>query len=658
MLQPSVTDLLNRAAAAERSGQPTQALAAFHAVLQIDPGHPGALLRVALSLRQQGALLEAENALVQAAQRSAARALGAAALPIFVELISLLQHTRQYEKALNVIERGLSQFGELPGLVWEQCECLDALGQSGKRLQRLNRLAALQPNDPVVLIALGKALLSSAAAPSAIKPLRAALSLGYQDEAVSLMLAGLEIHVGELAAAETRLRAMLLERPNHLGVLGHLLSMALNRCDWHESAALEARVLTEIEQGHVHLALSPWTLLGTHASPDLLLRYNRAFNEATRAAAPALPSPKLAHDPTRRLRVGYLSSDFNAHATAMLMTRLFELHDQSRFECFAYSYGARVEDAYRTRLKNAFEHWRDINDVSDAQAAAVIARDNIDVLVELKGHTYGARLGITDLRPAPIQLHYLGFPGSVARSSIEYIVADETIAPSAHDRHYAEKVFRLPRSYQANDPLRARPNAVPRSELGLPEHALVLCNFNATYKLRETFVRIWFDALSKSPHALLWLLDPGKVGRDNLLALARTMGCAEQIVFAPRVAPSEHLARLAAADLALDQLPCGSHTTGSDALWMGVPMITCLGDTFHGRVGASLLRAVELPEFVAQSEDGYRERLAAFLAAPSLIAKAKMHLAERHRNLPLFDTAAFTRDWEDMLYTLTTTEPR
>jgi protein O-GlcNAc transferase len=392
--------------------------------------------------------------------------------------------------------------------------------------------------------------------------------------------------------------------------------------------------------------------LGTHARGDLLLRYNRAFNEATQAAAPVLPTPQVPRDPTRRLRVGYLSSDFNAHATAMLMVRVFELRDKSRFECFAYSYGARVDDSYRTRLKNAFERWRDINDVSDEQAAAVIAGDGIDVLVELKGHTYGARLGITDVRPAPIQLHYLGFPGSVARSGIDYIVADHTIAPHEHGGQYAERVLRLPRCYQANDPLRLRPNAVPRRELGLPDQALVLCNFNATYKLREAFVRIWLDALSTSPNAVLWLLDPGAAGRENLLSLAREFGCSERLIFAPRIAPSDHLARLAAADLALDQLPCSSHTTGADALWMGVPMLTCLGESFHGRVGASLLKAVDLPEFVTPTLDRYAQTLKALLTQPAKIFAAKQHLKENYRRLALFDAAGFTADWEQMLQEL------
>lgn len=352
-----------------------------------------------------------------------------------------------------------------------------------------------------------------------------------------------------------------------------------------------------------------------------------------------------------RLRIGYLSGDFHTHAVACHMVGLFEHHDPTVVECFAFSTGPRVEtDVYRQRIKRAFEHWHDLNDLSDEDAATLIARHEIDVLVDLSGTTMGGRLGILKRHPSPFVLHYLGYPGTIAHPAIDFLVADSTVIPPEHEHLYAERIIRMPTCYQVNDASREHPARKERIELGLPQNAIVMSNFNRESKWSERFMNIWLTALAYERQAVLWLVDPGSRGRDEVLSRARVYGVEAQIVWAPRVPMSEHLARLGVADLALDQLPYSSHATGANALWMGVPLLTCLGQMFHGRVGASLVRAAELPEFVTDSEGEYSQRLQELLATPERLFSAKQHLTARRLTLPLFDTARFTKDWERLLH--------
>jgi predicted O-linked N-acetylglucosamine transferase (SPINDLY family) len=294
--------------------------------------------------------------------------------------------------------------------------------------------------------------------------------------------------------------------------------------------------------------------------------------------------------------------------------------------------------------------WRDVREADDRQAAARIAADDLDVLVDLKGHTQGARLGILAPRPAPRQIHYLGYPGTIAYAAIDAIVADAVVAPPGDDAAFAERVLRLPRCYQVNDAARPLPAPMPRAALGLPEDAVVLACFNQPYKLSPRFFAAWMDALTAAPAAVLWIYAPGGTLQRNLrAAAARAAVDPARLVFADALPQAGHVARLRAADLALDVLPVGSHTTGSDALWAGVPLLTCRGDTFAGRVGASLVAAAGMPELVTESPDAYTAALRSLAADRDRLRHYKAHLDERRHELPLFDTAGFARDWEALL---------
>ncbi|MBL8308899.1 MAG: hypothetical protein JNL19_00610 [Burkholderiales bacterium] len=644
---PSAELTLRAALAAEAQGDGAAALTHYRALLNLIPDHPGALLRLAQAVRADDPAIAIHH-LQRAVQGARRLGLRADAAPLFAELATLERAQARTTDALATVRSGLAQCGDIAGLVWEECECLRELGRSAERAARLNRLAALQPNDAAVLAELGLALIHTPSAAQAVRPLRAALALGLQDADLSLALANLEIRVGDFAQAEPRLRALLKMRPDDLGALAKLWHLLRIACRWSEAAPVQQAMLERIAAGEVHPALSPFTLLGCEMSPALLRDYAERHGRHVDAAVAARPPHVRAVARTGPLRVGYLSSDFHDHATAILMAGLFEAHDPKRIEAYAYSYGPTGDSTYRARLQRAIPNWHEVSALSDAEVAARIEADGIDVLVELKGLTYGERLGIVALRPAPVIVHYLGYPGTLARQGVEFLVSDAIVSPPDSDTLYNETLLRLPRCYQANDRRRLRPAPTPRAALGLPAQALVLCNFNQSFKWSEPWFRVWLRAIAAQDDAVLWLLDPGASARAALAPLIAEHGVTARVLWAPRVPPAEHLARLPAADLALDQLPCASHTTGADALWMGVPMLTCLGDGYHGRVGASLLAAVGLNELITDSIEAYANRLHALLLDRARLRDYRQHLADP-RMLDLFDTAAFTQDWENLL---------
>jgi len=350
------------------------------------------------------------------------------------------------------------------------------------------------------------------------------------------------------------------------------------------------------------------------------------------------------------LRIGYLSGNFHEHPTARLMVGLFEEHDRERFEITGYSYGPNDGSALRARVRAACDRWREVRAMPDGEVAELIRADGIDVLIDRKGHTLGARLGILAHRPASVQLHYMSFPGTIGYDAIDGVIADAEVIPPGDEVFFHERVWRLPRCYYVNDRRRGLPPAASRSDHGLPEGALVLACLNNMFKLRGPLFATWMEALRATPQAVLWLLGGHARAQANLRAEARRQGVdAHRLIFAPLLAQEAHMARLRCADLALDTLPYGAHTTGVDALWAGVPLLTCRGATFAGRVGASLLLEAGLPELITNSVDEYRARLLELLAQPALLGDYRAYLERTREHNSLFDTVGFTRDWEALL---------
>jgi protein O-GlcNAc transferase len=360
------------------------------------------------------------------------------------------------------------------------------------------------------------------------------------------------------------------------------------------------------------------------------------------------------YDETRKIKIGYLSADFRLHPLAFLISELIELHDRNRFEVIAYSYGVNDKTNARARLENAFDEFYDIRNLSEIDAAKKINENQIDILVDLTGFTQTSRSGIAALRPAPINVNWLGFPGTMGmisngRPLFDYILSDSFITPPDAASHYAEKLALLPHCYQPNDRKRSIGKQPSRESCNLPEGAFVFCCFNQSFKITPEFFTVWMRLLNAVPNSVLWLLESNTWAKQNLInQAAKNNIAAERLIFASRMSIADHLARHAHADLFLDTSPYNAHTTCSDALWMGLPVLTCVGDTFAARVAGSLLTAIGMPELITNSLQDY-ENKALYLASNSTeLERIKQKLLATKQTSALFDTDQFARSLENV----------
>jgi predicted O-linked N-acetylglucosamine transferase (SPINDLY family) len=434
-------------------------------------------------------------------------------------------------------------------------------------------------------------------------------------------------------------------KPGIRFLYGMRLLSRLQICDWTELDADLAQLTALIERGEP--AAAPFAVL---VALDLAALQEQAARILVRELFP--PDQALGAIPKRsrpeRLRIGYFSADFHNHATLHLMAGLFEMHDRSRFECTAFSFGTNPQDAMRRRLVAACEHFIDVRDKSDHEVALLSRERQIDIAVDLKGFTAGHRTGIFALRAAPLQLSYLGYPGTMGAPYIDYLIADRTLVPEGSECYYSEQIIYLPDSYQINDS--ARPTAAceqTREHCGLPAAGVVFCCFNNCYKITPGMFDRWMRILNRVEGSVLWLLEDNAAATRNLQRAARRRGVdAERVLFAPRLALPEHLARQSLADLFLDTLPCNAHTTASDALWAGLPVITCAGEGFAARVAASLLEAIQLPELIAATPVHYEQLAIALASDPQRLARIRQRLAAQRLTAPLFNTRLSTRHLE------------
>ena len=349
-----------------------------------------------------------------------------------------------------------------------------------------------------------------------------------------------------------------------------------------------------------------------------------------------------------RIRLGYLSNDFHQHATALLLVETLEAHDRGRFELHAYSYGADDGQGMRQRLQACFDGFHDIAALDDAAAARAIHADGIQILVDLKGYTAATRTALLAYRPAPLQVSYLGYPGTLGGGFSDYLISDAFITPPAAAADYSEALACLPHSYQPHGRHANAAASPSRAAAGLPDAGLVFCCFNQAWKFTPAVFHLWCGLLAQVPGSVLWLLQDDRA-EGNLRREAMARGVApHRLVFAPALPQAAHLARLALADLVLDTAPYNAHTTASDALWAGVPLVTCAGDTFAGRVAGSLLHAVGLPQLVTHSLAAYADLALALAEDAPQRAALRAHLRVWRGTAPLFDVDGYTRALEGL----------
>ncbi len=452
------------------------------------------------------------------------------------------------------------------------------------------------------------------------------------------------VRLGRIDLAIECFQNALRLKPNHAVALSHLLHQRAHICDWRSQTIGPERV---VKIGIETDAVEPFRMLSCEDEPGRHLQraqhYADSHFDASRISSFSNPSIKK-----DRLCVGYFSADFQNHATMYLAARLFEIHDKENFEFHIYSYGPNVKDEMRGRLRNSSVSFFDVKDLSDSEIADLAKSNGVDVAVDLKGYTRDSRIGIFSSRVAPVQITWLGYPGTLGTEFFDYLIADPVLIPESERKFYAENIIYLPHSYQVNDDKRRiSERSFSRVELGLPEAGFVFCCFNSNYKISKREFDIWARVLDRVEDSVLWLLKSNTWAEANLHseAIKRSID-PKRIVFASFLPTAEHLARHRHADLFLDTFTVNAHTTASDALWAGLPVLTKIGKGFPARVGASLLTAVGLPELVAESEQDY-EQIAIDLATnPSRMAALRAKLSVNLGECPLFDSDLFARNIE------------
>ena len=461
--------------------------------------------------------------------------------------------------------------------------------------------------------------------------------------------ANIYLTLGRYSDAIEDYRETLRSAPGHPYAIGNLIFCKLQCVDWSDLDALVARARSRMEAGERSITPALATaLLGS--APELLRALRIVANDRCPSLPPIWRGEHYGHD---RIRIAYVSSDFYAHATAVLMAGVFESHDRGRFETIAISLGRGDGSAMRARLERSVDRFLEVGERSDVEIANLMRQAEIDIAVDLKGYTSHARPRIFSFRPAPVQVNFLGFPATMAADFMDYIVGDRFTIPESDVPFFSEKVIRLPDSYQPNDRTRSSTGKVmSRAVAGLPETGFVFCCFNNSFKIQPQIFDVWMRLLRETSGSVLWLLADNPVAVTNLKREAVTRGIdSSRLVFAPRAGQDDHLARHRLADLFLDTLPYNAHTTASDALWSGLPLLTCMGGTFAGRVAASVLSSAGLPELVTSTMPDYEALALALARDHGRLAAIKVKLVQNRNTCSLFDAARFTRHLEDA-YTL------
>jgi protein O-GlcNAc transferase len=549
----------------------------------------------------------------------------------------------RYADALAAVDRALALKADAPEAWNLRGELLMALCRQVEGIASYRRSLALRPDVVGVLTNLATAL----------------TEFGRGEEAVALMDGAIARMGASAPLARNRAAALMrlarydeaseayaqaLELGDDASSLAHELSCRQFSCDWPGQAERYERLCARLAQGEC--ISDPFALLAVCDDPQLQLSVARGNTHAPREALePLWRGERYSHE---RIRVAYVSSDFYNHATTVLMAALLELHDRSRIEVLGVSWAPDDGSALRRRVVAACDRFVEIAQLSDLDAAALLRRLEVDVVVDLKGYSGFSRPRIFAARPAPVQVNYLGYPGTLGRRYMDYLVTDEVVVPLDLRGSYEEQLAYLPKSYQATDGRRARVSAVPRrADVGLPEDGVVFACFNNNYKITAEVYGAWMRILRATPGSVLWLLRDNPTIESRLRAVAAAAGVEPaRIIFAPRIPHAEHLARHRLADLFLDTFPCNAHTTASDALWAGLPLLTLEGRSFAARVASSVLRCAGFAELVTTGLAEYEARACALAGAPAELAALRERVREQAPESALFATERYARELE------------
>ena len=581
---------------------------AYRAALAAQPGHPVVLNNLGLALQELREFASAEEAYRDALRQQPAL------IEANVNLGELLNLQNRFAEAIPWYTQAVT-INPGAAKVWSSLAvCQHRIGELAAAHSSFERALALAPADPLLLVNMASALLAARRYRQAIELLQRALVL-----------------LPKLAEAQ-----------------GMLLYAKQQICDWDGFDALFAQQRASLARPDAPV-VGPHNLVALPYTPsELLAAARRWVAGQVRPIPTARPMLNVADG--ERLRIGYLGSDFRAHPLANLLSEVIERHDRTRFAVHGYSFGPDDSSPERARFARAFDQFADVRAETFEQTAHRIRNDGVAILFDTSGYVIYARSGIFALRPAPIQINCIGFPGTLGANYYDYIMTDHFVTPPAQQANFAERFMVLPHCYMPGDGKRAIGAIPTRAQCGLPETGFVFCCFNASYKILPDVFAVWMGLLREKADSTLWLYETNSIASSNLRREAVRHGVApERLVFAPRLPLPDHLARHALADLFLDTFPCNAHTTANDALFAGVPLLTITGDTFASRVSGSHLHAIGLPELITDSLENYAALALRLSYEPELLRGYRERLAQNRATHPLFDTARYTRAFEALL---------
>jgi protein O-GlcNAc transferase len=619
-------------------GRPDEALESAERTLALQPAHVEALNTRGIIMAGLGRLDEA--------LASYDRALALA--PDFPDTLNnralALKSLKRHEEALADVERALRGHDGFAEAWNNRGIILFDLKRMGEALASYDRALALRPGYADAFNNRAAALASLKRFSDALADCDRALALraDFADALYNRGNALTELNRPDEALASYE-QALTID-PGHPNALSGLASAAMTIGDWARTLRLADVLKTDVLAGKS--LIQPFVLMGYWDDNELQYRCSQNYVRQTGpgSLAPLWTGQRYEHD---RIRIAYLSADFHEHVTSTLMVEMFEHHDRDRFEITAISFGPDDNSAMRARLVKTFDRFHDAHQQGDRVVAELLRQWEIDIAVDLGGYTSGARPWVLAHRPTPVAAKYMGYPGTSGSGFIDYIIADAMVVPADQQCFFSEKIALLPDTLWVTDTKRTVATAPTRAEAGLPESGFVFCCFNHNWKITPPLFDIWMRLLDEVEGSVLWLLEGNASIRNNLCREAAARGVApERLIFAGRTTPEKHLARQQLADLFLDTLPYNAHTTASDALWMGLPLITTVGHSFPARVAASILRAADLPELIAADLAEY-ESLALKLARDAgALTAIREKLAATREKMRLFDTARFTRNLE------------
>ncbi len=604
-LQPTRTDLWNNfGLILTTQGRMTQAVLAFHEAVALQPDFTDAHFNMARALGTLGMTEEAIKA---------------------------------YRQVLALDPNHASACSNLGTMLGSTGNFIEGTALS-------QHAAALAPLNAEILCNLGVVLQRQGKPNEAVSVYEKALAIRPRyAAALGNLAAGLQelFRFDEAAAALQRAIAI---KPDFDTAIVELIKIRRHICDWSNYAADHSTLIDFIDQKKD--AIFMLLLMGFPSTPAQQLDCARLAMQRLNDSTARVGAP--ADRPSGKLRIGYLSADFRDHPVGRLIPELLARHDREQFEVIGYSLGVEDNGALRNRIRQACDSFVDLHHMSNHDAAQRIRADHLDILIDLTGPTVGSRLPILALRPAPVQVSFLGWPGTMGADFLDYVIADPFIIPHDQQQYYVEKIVHLPDCYQPSDPQRPIPDAVPsRAECGLPEEAFVFCSFNNTNKITPDMFDVWMRLLLRVENSVLWLYCKSNQTIENLNRWAEARGVsADRIVFASVARFETYLARLRQADLFLDSYPYNAGATCNDALWVGLPVLTCTGETYVSRMAGSLLTAAGVPELITTSLAAYEELAVRLATEPDLLSDLKHRLIRGRATAPLFDMARFTTHLE------------